>query len=513
MTKSFFRRHKAIFIFLVIVLLAGGAAAHYLRPKPPVYEFVAVERRDIKQEVSVTGRVKPSAEASLAFERGGRVSRVYVKVGDRVQAGSVLAELENADAVAKIDEAKARLLSEEAKLRQLKQGTRSEEIDVQKTKVANAKIAFENTKKSLLTVMDDAYTKSDDAIRNKADKFFTNPRSANPQITLSLNDFKLQNAFETSRADIEKMLAVWGVETETADASALAAIKERLGTIKTFLDKAALALSVAVPGSNITQAAIDGYKTDISTVRTNINTALSALDSAEQSFRVAESNVTLEESTLAFKKAPTEINTVSVQEAVIAQVQASIRSLEAEAAKFLLRAPISGTITRQDIKQGEIVSPNVPLFSIISQSNLEIEAFIPEADIAKIHIGDNASTTLDAYGDTVIFPATIVSIDPAETLIEGVATYKTTFQFRGNDARIKSGMTANIDILTEQKLGRLALPQRQLIRKENSVFAQVLENAIVTDVPVQTGLRGSDGYVEIVSGLSEGEQVVVPTNK
>lgn len=509
MTKSFFRRHRAIIVFLAIVLGAGGAAAYYLRPKPPVYEFTTVERRDIRQEVSVTGRVKPSSEVNLAFEQGGRVSHVYIKVGVVVQAGALLAELENGDIVAKIEEAKARLASEEAKLKHLKQGTRSEEIDVQRTKVANAKITLDNAKKSLAVVMDDAYTKADDAIRNKADKFFTNPRGANPQITLSLNDFKLENGLETSRAEIESTLALWSGETEQTNASAAVMTKERLGVVKSFLDQSALALSIAIPNPSVSQSAIDGYKTDISTVRANINTALSALDSAEQTFRSAEANVKFEESTLVLKEAPTETNTVVAQEAVVEQVKASIRALEAEAGKSLLRSPIAGTVTKQDVKPGEIVSPNVPLVSIISQSSLEAEAFIPEADIAKIHIGDHASTTLDAYGDTVIFPLIVASIDPAETLIEGVATYKTIFQFRGNDPRVKSGMTANIDILTGEKIAVPALPQRVLIRRENEVFAKVLENGIEKEIPVKTGLRGSDGYVEVLAGLRDGEQIIV----
>lgn len=516
-TMKFLRRHRTMAVFLLVLLAGGAAASHYLKPKPPVYEFAQVERRDIKQEVSVTGRVKPSSEVSLAFEKGGRVSRVYAKVGARVQAGTILAGLENGDALAKIDEARARLLSEEAKLRQLKQGTRSEEIDVQKTKVANAKVAFENSAKSLLVAMDDAYTKADDAIRNKTDKFFINPRTVNPQINFFLNDSGLQGDMEHRRADIEKMFTGWASEKELSDTRSSGATKTRLTEVKTFLDKCALALSTALPSGSITQSMLDGYKTDVSTARANINIALSALDGAEQSFRVADANVALEESNLALKQAPPEANTISAQEAVVAEAQANVRSVEAEAAKTVLRSPISGTITKQDVKAGEIVSPNTPLISIISQSNLEIEAFIPEADIAKIHIGDNASTTLDAYGDTVIFPATVVSIDPAETLIEGVATYKTTFQFRKDDKRIKSGMTTNIDILTQKKDGVLALPQRLLTRKTQggaeATFAQILENAVVREIPVQTGLRGSDGYVEIVSGLLEGQQVIVPMNK
>lgn len=503
MKKTFFRRHRAIIVFLTVVLAGGGVAAYYLKPKPVVYEFVQVERRDVKQEVSVTGRAKPAEEVSLAFEKGGRVSKVYTEVGKKIQKGALLAELENGDILANFDEAKARLSAEKAKLQQLKNGTRSEELDVQKTKVANAKIVLENTRKSLSVSMDDAYTKADDAIRNKTDKFFVNPRTSNPQLSFFLNDSGLQNIIELYRADLEKMFSSWtSNDAET--------VKARLLQVKTFLDKLALAFSTASPNANVTQTMIDGYKTDVSTARTSINTALSSLDVSVQAFRVAESNVTLEESNLALKEAPTEGNTISAQEALVAQAQAGVRSVEAEMTKTVLRSPISGTITKQDVKPGEIVSPNTPLISIISQSNLEIEAFIPEADIAKIHIGDNASSTLDAYGDTVIFPATVVSIDPAETLIEGVATYKTMFQFKEDDARIKSGMTANIDILTQKKDAVLALPQRLLTRKDNAVFAQILDAGVVRDVSVITGLRGADGYVEIISGLNEGEQVVVP---
>jgi RND family efflux transporter MFP subunit len=505
MKKSFFRRHKAILIFLFVVLIVGGSMAYYLRPKPIAHEFATVERRDIKQEVSVTGRVKPAEEVSLAFEKSGKVSRVYSKVGVRVERGALLAKLEDSDILAKIDEAKARLSAESFKLNSLQQGTRIEEVNVQKTRVANAKVTFDNAKSALTVAMNDAHTKADDAIRNKTDKFFMNPRTPDAKLSFFIADSGLQNAIELSRWDIERMFALW--ETNT-----LVVVKQNMTQIKSFLDKLALALSNAGPNGSVTQSMLDGYKADVSIARGNINLAISALDSAEQIFRVAESSVTLEESNLTLKEAPTLPDTILAQKAVIAQAEASIRSFEAEASKFLLRSPISGTVVKEDVRQGETVSLNVPLISIISQSKLEIEAFIPEADIAKVRIGDHASATLDAYGDTVIFPIAVISIDPTETLIEGVATYKTVFQFSEDDNRIKPGMTANVDILTDKKDRVLVLPQRLLTRKENAVFAKILDGVEVRDVFVQTGLRGSDGYVEIVSGLGEGDRVIVPKN-
>ena len=145
---------------------------------------------------------------------------------------------------------------------------------------------------------------------------------------------------------------------------------------------------------------------------------------------------------------------------------------------------------------------------MISTNKYEIEANVPEADIAKIKVGNTADVTLDAYGNDVRFNVKITAIDPAETVIEGVSTYKTTFQFTAEDGRIKSGMTANLDILTDKKENVIAIPSRAVITKGADKIVTVLGNNILKEVKVTLGLRGSDGNVEIVSGISEGDKVV-----
>jgi len=515
MTKhSFFKKHKIAItsfgLFLAVILFG----AYSMRPKSPAYEFVKVERRGIVQEVSVTGRVKPAEDVSLAFQAGGRVSATHVKVGDTVRAGDVLVELQKADLLANLQQAYARVDAEASRLKQLKEGTRKEEVDVQKVRVANAEVAYSNTKNNFVTAAQDAYTKADDVIHNKVDRFLLNPRTQSPQILFSLNDVQSQTSLENGRASIETMFTVWKAENtslsgSSIDSSAIS-VKSHLIQIRSFLDNAALVLSSASINSSVTQTMIDGYRTDISTARASINTALSSLETVIDALSVASSNLDLERSALILKEAPTLPETITAQVAVLDQMQANARSIEADIQKTILRAPIGGVVTQQDAKTGEIVSAGIPIVSIISQSKFQIEAFVPEADIAKISLGDIASVTLDAYGDSTVFSSTAVSIDPAETILEGVATYKMTFRFNEDDARIKSGMTANVDIRTDKKDGVLALPQRVLIRKDKETFVQILENNIVKEIPIQTGLRGSDGYTEILSGLNEGGEVVVP---
>ena len=134
--------------------------------------------------------------------------------------------------------------------------------------------------------------------------------------------------------------------------------------------------------------------------------------------------------------------------------------------------------------------------------------------LAKIKSGDTARITLDAYGDEEEFNASVISIEPAETLVEGIPTYKVKLQFDAQDERIKSGMTANIDILTAKKEDVVTIPQRAIITKGGEKLVRIVEElpkekiTNINEVTVKTGLRGSNGRIEITEGVKEGDKVV-----
>jgi len=146
----------------------------------------------------------------------------------------------------------------------------------------------------------------------------------------------------------------------------------------------------------------------------------------------------------------------------------------------------------------------------VQNDSFKIEAFVPEADIAKVAVGDLASSTLDAYGSYVDFPEQVTMIDPAETVIEGVPTYKVTLQFVAPDARIRSGMTANLEIHTHESDGVVEIPYRALASTATTTTVRVVskDGKSYFIAPVMTGLKGSDGTIEIVSGLNPGDKVV-----
>jgi len=511
--KKFISNHKILTSLAIVVIFIIAGYFYFSRGSGNGLNTIMVERGDIIAEVSATGHVKPSESVDLAFEKGGKISKIYVDVGDKVVSGSILVQLNNIDLYAQLAGAEANLKTEEAKFDELKIGTRPEEIKISQAKVDNAAVAVNEAKSALLGKLQISYTISDDAIHNKADSFFKVPAIPAPQLNFSVSNSQLQVDIESQRLTLEGVLKSWkeslGQLTIDSDLNDYAnKTKNNLNTISSFLDSANLALSGLSANATNSQTTIDGWKTNVSTARTNINTSITDVLAAEKSLKAAESDLFLAQQQLNLDKAGATKQDISAQEAQVEKAQANVLDYEAQLNKTILRSPINGLITKQDAKVGEIISANVIIVSVISANQFEVEVNMPEADIAKLKIADPAKITLDAYGDSVIFGAKVAKIDPAETIIEGVATYKTTLQFNEEDNRVRSGMTANIDILTDKRENVLVIPQRAVITRAADKFVLVDNGTSNPDErKIQTGLRGSDGNVEVISGLSEGEYI------
>ena len=487
---------------LAVAVLASAAAVYFyfFREAAPEIDFVLAERGEVIQEVSVTGKVEPAESVELAFEKGGKVVYINVKIGSVVFPGQKLAGLDNSELAASLAEAKANVAIQEAKLAELLLGTRPEEIEVQRAKVKEAG-------EDLLNKIKDAYTKADDAVRNKVDQFISSPRSSAPALSLSSLDSTSKSEVEAGRVYMESLLNFWKTSVDmlslSADATSEAkTAKENLLKVRGFLEKVALAVNSATANSIISQATLDGYRTDVATARTNVNTALNSVSAAE-------SNLAVKEKELELKMSGTLSQQIEAQKAQIEQTKAKAENLKAQLLKTELYSPLSGVVTKQDAKVGEIVPANSAVVSVISRAQFNIKTNVSEVDIAKIKVGNEASVTLDAYGNDVQFGARVTFIDPAETVVEGVSTYKVTLEFFEEDEKIKSGMTADLDIKTDKRSGVVYVPQRAVITQDGEKFVQVLGGGQVKEVPVKTGLRGSDGRVEIMEGVKEGDKVVV----
>jgi len=484
-----------IIIFLIIVGLSGSG------DEEASSRFI-IERINLESLVSVSGVVKSISEVDLAFEQSGKISSINTSVGTRVSRGQVLASLNNAVLLADLEGAEANLEVEEIKLLEMKRGTRSEEIDIARTKRDNARRALEDTHQKLNDTLGEIYAKTDNAVNNVASKLFSNADSNNPVLNFTV-DNRTKFDLELKHLGSRNKLTSWQEENLKLDLSTNTSIAEgEAENTLVYVEEYLSNLVVGVINSNLSSSNKTTHQSNLSIERTTINNAISDLSSSQEGVRSSESSLSLAERELSLDEAGNTPEAIRIQEAQVKSKRAIVNKFRAQIGERIIISPISGIVTVQDGTVGEIIAANTQIISVISDSKFKLEANIPEADITGVSVGDVARLSLDAYGDDILFSASVIAIDPAETIIEGVSTYKTTFDLLDNEHTARSGMSANIDIITNKREAVLAVPARAIVREEGKTFILVVSSprdSSFTLVEVSLGILSSEGLIEIES--------------
>jgi len=543
---------KILFAISGVILISGLAASAYFLFKDspaPSYNFVAVTKGNITEEVDVTGNVKPAQSVDLAFERSAKIAAINFKVGDMVKTGQVIAGLISADLSAQLNQAQAAYAGQLAQLKSLRDGARPEDIQVSKTQAQNAQKTVADAQTNLTNtetkadndlsalynkssdLLNDAYTKAFDALYNKTDGMFNNETSNQPTLAVPLSDSALANSLQQNRPMQNQELSLMKNEIDSLDSDpanidiALADTLTHLAASRDYLNSLSNALNYAISSAALPQSQILSYKANINLGLTNLNGAITAIDGqskaltaqkitnqnaiagAQTQLNQANNNLALAQNQLKLKQASATADQIAGQEAQVLGASAAIQNIQAQLAKSALISPIDGVISRQDAKVGEIAPMNVPLVSIISSAKFQIEAPVPEADIEKIKIGQIASVTLDADSSHKIFQAKVITVDPSKTVINGSGAYKVTLEFTADDPLIKDGLTANVIIAANRKNGAWLVPTSSVIKQADKKMVLIKNSqGGASDRTITAGIS-QNGLTEVLSGLNEGDLV------
>lgn len=204
----------------------------------------------------------------------------------------------------------------------------------------------------------------------------------------------------------------------------------------------------------------------------------------------------------------------AVKKLTTKQARENILTIRAEVGKSHLIAPIDGMLSKFDIRVGENATLGKVIGRVSGTGDFLLKADVPEADIAKVTVGKQAEVTFDSLSSDEKFSATVSSVEPSSTVIQDVIYYTVTFLLERQDDRLKEGMSADIDVMVSERKQVLAVPYRALGRDGSRVFVEVALDAISSERRyVETGVEGDDGLTEILSGVQEGEQVIVSKTK
>lgn len=246
----------------------------------------------------------------------------------------------------------------------------------------------------------------------------------------------------------------------------------------------------------------------------NVQKAETTYHAAQEALREAQENADQLENTAltaldAARANLTEVLQASRDDPRVSVLAATIRLADVALSNASLHAPFDGVVTSVDVQEGALALAGTAVVTVETADAYEIVADVPETDVAKLIPGQGVSVTLDALKDAVPIAATLEKIDPAANIIEGVPTYHVTLTFIESDTRIRSGMTADISIRTGERTQALVVPLRAVKKQDGRVIVRVLtEDGRIEQREVVTGLRGSDGRVEIIRGLSGGEEIL-----
>jgi HlyD family secretion protein len=457
---------KKVFGTLAVLLVLASVASIFIVPlfvQPPEDplsngETYPVIRGDIAEVVEATGNLAPVSQVNVTFAVAGTLEEVRVKTGDEVEEGQILAVLDTTDLELQLAQSEAAVNVAEANLERALVGARAEDITVTQNTVYQAYTNVQQQEVALAAATERA-------------------RLAWVQSANNLRD--AQQAYENIYWDNRKMEDKIGAENVPDinydnEESARRAVENA----EAAMEQARLSY----------ESAKQQQESTLRTARSQASTAQANLDK------------------LLTGPLPTD---VAAAQAQVEQSRASLAVTQNQLEKATLRAPFSGVVAKVLIDAPNPVTQATAILVLMDPTGYQIDVEIDEVDISKVVVGQRVRITLDAVqGLTLTAQVQEIALTPS--VATGVVTYRVRVRLGAvEDLAARAGMTANVQVVTREASDVLIVPRRAVRLVEGQAYVErVVDGTTLETVEVTMGLA-EPLFVEITSGLEEGDQVFV----
>ena len=485
---------------IIFVVLGSFAVLSTMSGKDTSDTIVSVQKGTIVQEVSASGKVESPTTINLRFKNSGTLVFLDAAIGETVTSGQILATQDTSQLDAQVSEMQSGIDLQKAKLAQLIAGTSDEETSVSQTALANAKRDYENVKVAQDVLVENAYR----AMLNSTIAPISSDETSNYTAPTISGNYNLGK---------EGVINILPYSSSGGTSFRITGLVNDTGTSDTVIPQPIgnSGLYIMFPnttGLSGTDWIINIPNKDAPNYIQNYNAYQLATQTRQSVMASAQALVDLKSAELVVKEAPTRSTDIAVYQAQISQAEASLQKIYAQRNDLILTAPTSSMVTAVNGERGETVGPDMTVVSLATGGALQIDLSVVEDKIVDVKVGQKTRITFDAI-ENQEFVGTVVAIDPAETIVGGAVYYKTTVLFDDVDERIRSGMTANVWILTATASDTLFVPASAIQIKDDKMIVQVQGESKMIEKEVAVGIENSTGMIEILSGLSEGEQVIL----
>jgi RND family efflux transporter MFP subunit len=551
--RAYALAHKLQATIIALVVLGAGWWV-YGKVFPTVtqvhYVLGTVAKDTIVSSVSASGQVSALNQVDIKAKSAGDITWLGMTSGMSVYAGQALATIDATSAKQAVTNAELDL--ESAKLT-LQKNTSQAPIDFQNTKdaVTKAEQALADANDTMYSTISDAYTtlpavmnsansllhdynintniqnagayqnifiSSDDATQGtirtfatKAENDYTSARSA---YVASYNAFKALSR-TSPPADIQQAL-IDAQATTKLISQALASDANLIDTSVDMLNQLNRSVSSAITNQ---QTIAHTQLSSANSILSKVSAQVSAVQTAQQSLKTAQQAFTL--ASIGNPDGATPLD-LELEKNDVAKKQAALADAQQALADHTVRAPFAGVLATVTAQPFDTVSAGTALATIITNRQLA-QLSLNEVDVAKLKVGDKATLTFDAI-EGLSLTGSVADINTIGTVSQGVVSYTIKIAFDTQDARVKPGMTVNAAIITSVHQDVLTVPASAVKQVNGTAYVQVFTPPLTDtggtagvvsavapqQVPVEVGIS-DDTNTEILSGLTEGEQVVTRT--
>jgi HlyD family secretion protein len=423
-------------------------------PTVPVQVALAIQG-DMDETVVVTGSIRAADESGVGAQAGGRLVAVYVRDGDSVGAGQAIAQIEGAEAAARLRQALAQ--SDEARAR-LRQAVNDASASPQRTAAAI--------------------------------------RAA--EARLAQARARLELAAKGAR-DEERIQAEWGVRRAKSDLDT--ADRER-ARARRLAEEGVIPKVEVERAENAYDNALAAYNSAVQTLATVQNaTRPEELQSAREEVRAAEASLQAEQANRFADKAA---------EDRVGQARAGLRAAEEQVAlarksvsDTTVRAPFGGKVSGRPLQPGTYVAPGTVVARIVGTGALYFEGQVPSSRVSRVALGSRVLVTTEGTG-RASFEGTVAAMDPSAAGIGRVYTVRVSLG--DGSGQLKDGMFAKGEVTVGRRAGVTIVPEAAVVRDGEQASVFVVAEGKAKRVSVKPGLS-REGRTE-VGGLEPGAQVV-----
>jgi RND family efflux transporter MFP subunit len=196
----------------------------------------------------------------------------------------------------------------------------------------------------------------------------------------------------------------------------------------------------------------------------------------------------------------------------------NLKQYKDELMKTEILAPFDGTVVDIGVKENDQLSAfdysSKTAVHLVDTSAVEMDGVVDEVDIYKVKVGQEAIITVDALPDAEI-KGKVTFISPFGTQTAGVVEFPVKISLEPTEAGLKGGLTATADIIVEKRENVLLVPNRSIKGSPGNYYVEVVidEEKVTTEKrPVTLGAQ-SEQLSEVISGLSEGEKIIVEATR